>query len=74
MICDVCRAYRMGKGVTLRELSGDDGEKGAKSLSAFENGRSSNIKHLDKYINLAKELDDLPNFMGLLIKEYIRNG
>ncbi|MGC7986047.1 hypothetical protein ACP3XM_24705, partial [Salmonella enterica] len=70
MISDYCRKYRISKGATLIELT-----KGSqiKTLSAFEMGRSSNIKHLIPYIELSISLDDKDNFMDGLANS-IRNN
>lgn len=61
MIGNYCRKYRTDKNITLSELT-----KGrqVKTLSAFEMGRSSNIKHLELYIKLSIELNDENNFMN----------
>lgn len=70
MIGEYCRKYRLSKGATLIELT-----KGGqiKTLSAFEMGRSSNIKHLIPYIELSISLDDKENFMNGLTNA-IRNN
>lgn len=60
MIGDYCRKYRLCKNVTLKQLGGEDQ---VKNLSAFEHGRSTNINHLLKYINLSKEYNELELFM-----------
>ena len=70
MIGEYCRKYRLSKGTTLIELT-----KGGqiKTLSAFEMGRSSNIKHLIPYVELSISLDDKDNFMNGLANA-IRNN
>lgn len=43
-----CRNYRVNKlKMTLREVEGNEQ---IKTLSGFENGRSSNLDHLIKYV------------------------
>ena len=65
MIGNYCREYRLKHGVTLKQLSGDR----IGTLSAFENGRSSNIEHLKLYMQLSVEMNDTPNFVDGLAKE-----
>lgn len=60
MIGKYCREYRKNKGVTLREVEGSDF---IKSLSAFESGRSSNISHFFKYLELANNHGELHTFI-----------
>lgn len=69
MIGKYCREYREKCKVTLIELGGEDQ---VKNLSAFEHGRSSNIKHLEKYIKLSKVHGDSVEFLiglGEIINE-----
>ncbi|MEF4813644.1 hypothetical protein U9725_23450 [Escherichia coli] len=56
-----CREYRMSKGVTLAQLSPDIN---IKTLSAFEMGRSSNIKLLEPYIKLSIEHNESHKFFN----------
>lgn len=60
MIGEYCRKYRIDKGLTLKDINGNDH---IKTLSAFEMGRSSNMIHLIKYIKLSVELNDVNNFI-----------
>lgn len=60
MIGEYCRKYRIDKGLTLKDINGNDQ---IKTLSAFEMGRSSNMIHLIKYIKLSVELNDVNNFI-----------
>lgn len=44
-----CRSYRVNVlKLTLKDLEGNDN---IKTLSSFENGRSTNMNHLLKYVN-----------------------
>ena len=65
MIGNYCREYRLKHGVTLKQLSGDR----IGTLSAFENGRSSNIEHLKLYMQLSVAMNDTHNFVYGLAKE-----
>lgn len=60
MVGDYCRRYRLSKGVTLKELGGEDQ---VKNLSAFECGRSSNISHFIKYVQLSILFDEEQEFL-----------
>ena len=64
MIGNICRNYRIAKGVTLHEIEGD---KNIKTLSAFEMGRSSNIKHFLKYFDYAVRTGDLDTLIKFII-------
>lgn len=70
MIGNYCREYRLKHGIKLKDMT--DGEQ-IKTLSAFEMGRSSNIKHLEKYIILSVKINDSDNFFNGIVKE-ILNG
>lgn len=72
-IGSICRAYRMASKISLANL-GQDGQRGAKLLSAFEQGKSSNIKHLETYMKLADSNGDLPYFLNQLAEEVINNA
>lgn len=60
MIGNYCRLYRLEKNKTLGEVGGVEN---IKNLSAFEHGRSSNINHFIRYINLSIILGDYENFI-----------
>ena len=66
MIGLYCRKYRVDNNITLNNVSDDEN---IKTLSAFEMGRSSNMKHLINYIKLSIKLNDSENFLLGLIKE-----
>lgn len=70
MIGKYCREYRLRHGIKLKDMT--DGEQ-IKTLSAFEMGRSSNIKHLEKYIVLSVKINDSDNFVKGMIEE-LTNG
>ena len=65
MIGNYCREYRLKHGVTLKQLAGDK----IGTISAFENGRSSNIEHLKLYMQLSIVMNDSPNFINGLSLE-----
>ena len=71
MIGEYCRQYRRQLGLKLRDV---EGNSNIKALSAFESGRSTNFKHLEKYVMLSVDNGDNDKFMfGLLqviIKEH----
>lgn len=65
VIGEYCKRYRASKGVTLKSLVGEDR---AKTVSAFENGRSTNVNHLSHYLKLAAREGDLSRFvLGIYI-------
>lgn len=66
-INNYCRNYRVEKGFKLKQLGN------VKTLSSFEHGRSSNINHLEIYIKLAIDLNDLDNFIDKLKIEVTKN-
>lgn len=70
MIGEYCRQYRINKGATLKELT--EGSQ-IKTLSAFEMGRSTNIKHLEPYIKLSFKHGEENSFMDGLLT-VIRGG
>ena len=70
MIHEICRRYRLQKMVKLSEV---DSETDIKTLSAFEMGRSSNINHLYKYVELSKKFNEFNYFM-LMITNDLRKG
>lgn len=71
MINKICRCYRIETGATLRDLAQSD--KHIKTLSAFEHGRSSNMAHLETYLNHARQRGELPEFLERLA-EGVNNG
>lgn len=70
MIGNYCRQYRIKNGVKLKDLT--NGEQ-IKTLSAFECGNSSNVKHLEKYIKLSNSLNDYEEFSNGLLNEVLNN-
>ena len=70
MIGEYCKQYRKQLGLKLRDV---EGNSNIKALSAFESGRSTNIKHLEKYILLSVDNGDNDKFMFGLLQEII-NG
>ena len=66
MVGAYCRQYRINNNITLSNVSDDEN---IKTLSAFEMGRSSNIKHLISYIKLSIKLNDVDNFLSGLVHE-----
>lgn len=69
-INEYCKRYRIAKGALLKEVS-DGGN--IKTLSAFEHGKSSNIKHLYLYIDFAISKGEEAEFINGLI-EAIKHG
>ena len=71
MVGEYCKQYRKQLGLKLRDV---EGSSNIKALSAFESGRSTNIKHLEKYVILSVDNGDDSKFMfGLtqvIIKEH----
>ena len=68
MINTHCKHYRESKVLTLEQfikLSGVECKVG--TLSSFEHGRSSNVKHFEMYIKVSKKLKDSYNFMSTLV-------
>ena len=64
-IGNYCRKFRINElELTLRELEGNEN---VKALSSFEHGRSSNIKHLLKYIRCCKDSEQQIQFLKGLI-------
>lgn len=59
MLGQFCRDYRLSKGVTLKDIEGNDH---IKALSAFEMGRSTNYEHFLKYALYAQKIGDYENF------------
>ena len=67
MLHKICKDYRKLTGVTQCKLGN------VKNISAFENGRSSNINYLNLYLELAKTRNEL-DFLLKLIKQGVING
>lgn len=63
MIGEYCKEYRKSKDITLVHL-GEMCSINYKTLSAFENGRSSNIRHLAPYVLLAESYGDKQKFIN----------
>lgn len=61
MIGQYCKEYRNKHYATLKEIGG---EENVKILSAFEHGRSSNIRHLVPYILLAEKHGEKEEFLS----------
>ena len=76
MIGDYCKRFRLEQGLTLQDVINTSGDKGLKvgTLSSFEMGRSSNIKHLETYIKVAKNINCIYEFMNNLTIEVLHNG
>lgn len=58
-IGEYCKQYRIKKGVRLVDFSPNN----YKAISAFENGRSTNINHFFKYMKLAIENGEVNDFL-----------
>lgn len=58
-IGEYCATYRRSKGVSQSDLGIN-----FKTVSAFENGRSTNIKLLTLYVNIAVLHDEVTQFMN----------
>lgn len=69
MIGEYCKQYRKQLGLKLRDV---EGTSNIKALSAFESGRSTNIKHLEKYIILSFDNGDGYKFMSGLTQTIIK--
>lgn len=69
MIGKYCKQYRKDKGLKLKDVEGNDN---IKALSAFESGRSTNVKHLIKYILLSVKHGDNDKFMFGLLQTIIK--
>lgn len=63
-ICSIFRKYQLKK--TLKELSQDTGVK-VSTLSAFENGRSTNIELMYLYISLCETQEQTDYLIKALI-------
>lgn len=64
-IGNYCRKFRINElELTLREV---EGSENVKALSSFEHGRSSNIKHVLKYVRRCKDSEQQLQFLKGLI-------
>lgn len=64
-IGNYCRKFRINElELTLREVEGNEN---VKALSSFEHGRSSNIKHILKYVRCCKDSEQQLQFLKGLI-------
>lgn len=60
-----CRKFRINElEMTLKEV---EGSENVKTLSSFEHGRSSNLKHLLKYVKACKTREQKLKFLQGLI-------
>ena len=60
-----CRNFRITElELTLREV---EGSENIKALSSFEHGRSTNIKHIIKYVKRCKDIEQQLRFLKGLI-------
>lgn len=60
-----CRKFRINElEMTLKEV---EGNTNIKTLSSFEHGRSSNLKHLLKYVKACKTKEQKLKFLQGLI-------
>ena len=69
MIGEYCKQYRKQLGLKLRDV---EGNSNIKALSAFESGRSTNVKHLEKYVMLSVDNGDNDKFMFGLLQVIIK--
>lgn len=67
MLHEICKEYRKETGTKQHELGN------VKNISAFENGRSSNINYFQLYLELAKNRKELELLLER-IKEGVNNG
>ena len=76
MIGEYCREFRKEQGLTLKDVIEKTQTKRLKvgTLSAFEMGNSSNIKHLETYIKLSNVLQCEYYFMNNLTNKVLTNG
>ena len=69
MIGEYCKQYRKQLGLKLRDV---EGNSNIKALSAFESGRSTNVKHLEKYVMLSVDNGENDKFMFGLLQVIIK--
>lgn len=76
MIGEYCRKFRIENNLTLQNVIDmtDSKELKVGTLSSFEMGKSSNIKHLETYIKLSNVLESEYYFMNNLTNEVLTNG
>lgn len=72
MICKICKQFREENGASLKRIALDS--VSIKALSAFENGRSSNIKYLELYFKYAQAIGKENEFMNEVKKGIVSNG
>ena len=70
MIGEYCKQYRKSLGLKLKDVDTCN----IKTLSAFESGRSTNIKHLEKYVMLSVVNGDNDKFMFGLLQVIIKDN
>lgn len=70
MIGNYCKEFRKSTNSKLLDITIDTN---VKAISAFESGRSSNIKHLERYFILAIKVNECERFVNGLI-EVIKEG
>lgn len=58
--------FRKANNLSLRQIGGEDK---VKILSAFENGRSSNLRHISYYVEAARDLDKLSEICEIILFE-----
>lgn len=62
-LIDFCKEFRMNVlKLSLQDVEDLTGTP-SKTLSSFENGRSTNIKHLNIYYSLCKNQDERDSFV-----------
>lgn len=66
-----CRRYRLHIGYTLEDVAGGDS---IKTLSGFEMGRSTNVKHFLKYLEIADKREETDIFIATLLGDIQSNG
>ncbi len=59
-----CQQYRKSKNASLQVIAMNDN---IKTLSAFENGRSTNVRHFIKYAQFALSEGELDIFMKTVL-------
>ncbi len=65
----ICREYRISKQIKLKDLNPEH----PKTLSAFECGRSSNMEHFIKYLELSFKYDE-SEYLISEIRKGLNNG
>lgn len=54
---EYCRIYRVTRNINLKDVGV------VKNISAFEHGRSSNYKHFLSFLKIAKDRNELDEFI-----------